>query len=214
MSGKLFSEKVKDIHQDLIDRCKNNDRIAQMKLYDLYYRAVYNTILRMVKDPMEAEDLMQESFLSAFTNIDSFRSDSSFGTWIKKIAIAALFVLIPFIGPLFLAGWGLEITRRVIKEDPEPLPGWSNFGNYLVKGFQLIIIGFVYALPIILIQACTQGAYLAGADNFAGDGASYANMAAGGIGGDGGGIWCSDATILNCTIAFNVAGTGSTSSAT
>ena len=87
MSGKLFSEKVKDIHQDLIDRCKNNDRIAQMKLYDLYYRAVYNTILRMVKDPMEAEDLMQESFLSAFTNIDSFRSDSSFGTWIKKIAI-------------------------------------------------------------------------------------------------------------------------------
>ena len=89
--------------------------------------------------------------------------------WIKKIAIAALFVLIPFIGPLFLAGWGLEITRRVIKEDPEPLPGWSNFGNYLVKGIQLIIIGFVYALPIILVQACTQGAYFAGAENFTGE---------------------------------------------
>ncbi len=91
--------------------------------------------------------------------------------WIKKIAIAALFVLIPFIGPLFLAGWGLEITRRVIKEDPEPLAPWDNLGSYLVKGFQLIIIGFVYALPIILIQACTQGAYLAGAENFTSDGA-------------------------------------------
>lgn len=87
MSRELFSKKVKDIHQDLIDRCKNNDRIAQMKLYDLYYRAVYNSILRMVKDPMEAEDLMQDSFLSAFTNISSFRSESSFGTWIKRIAI-------------------------------------------------------------------------------------------------------------------------------
>jgi len=87
MSGELFSEKVKDIHQDLIDRCRNNDRIAQMKLYDLYYKAVYNSALRILKNPMEAEDVMQEAFLSAFTNIKSFRSDSSFGTWIKKIAI-------------------------------------------------------------------------------------------------------------------------------
>ena len=87
MSGELLKEKVKDIHQDLIDRCKNNDRIAQMKLYDLYYRAVYNSIIRIVKDPMEAEDLMQDTFLNAFTKIDRFRSESSFGTWIKKIAI-------------------------------------------------------------------------------------------------------------------------------
>jgi len=87
MSGELLNEKVKDIHQDLIDRCKLNDQIAQMKLYDLYYKAVYNAALRIVKDPMEAEDIMQESFLNAFTNIRSFRSESSFGTWIKKIAI-------------------------------------------------------------------------------------------------------------------------------
>ena len=82
--------------------------------------------------------------------------------WIKKFAIAALFTLIPIIGPFFLAGWGLEITRRVIVGDPEPLPEWSDFGNYIVKGLQLVIIGFVYALPIILVQACTQGAYAVG----------------------------------------------------
>lgn len=87
MSGNLFSEKVIDIHQDLIDRCMNNDRIAQIKLYDLYYRAVYNSILRIVKDPMEAEDILQDSFLSAFSNLKNFRAESSFGTWIKKIAI-------------------------------------------------------------------------------------------------------------------------------
>jgi len=89
--------------------------------------------------------------------------------WIKKFAIAAIFVLIPFIGPLFLAGWGLELIRRVIVEDPEPLPPWNDFGNYIVKGLQVIIIGFVYALPVILVQACTQGAFIAGSESFSGD---------------------------------------------
>jgi hypothetical protein len=89
--------------------------------------------------------------------------------WIKKFAIAALFTLIPFVGPIFLAGWGLEITRRVIVGDPEPLPPWNDFGNYIIKGIQLIIIGFVYALPIILVQACTQGVFVAGSESFSGD---------------------------------------------
>ena len=89
--------------------------------------------------------------------------------WIKKFVIAALFTIVPIIGPLFLAGWGLEITRRVIVKDPEPLPPWNDFGNYLVKGIQLIVIGFVYALPIILVQACTQGVYIAGSENIYND---------------------------------------------
>lgn len=85
--GDLYNESIKNIHQDLIDRCKNNDRMAQMKLYDLYNRAVYGTIIRLIKDPMETEDLMQDTFLSAYSNINKFRSESSFGTWVKKIAI-------------------------------------------------------------------------------------------------------------------------------
>lgn len=89
--------------------------------------------------------------------------------WIKKFLIAALFTLIPIIGPLFLAGWGLEITRRVIVKDPEPLPPWNDFGNYLVKGIQLIVIGFVYALPIILVQTCIQSVYIAGSENIYND---------------------------------------------
>jgi hypothetical protein len=94
--------------------------------------------------------------------------------WIKKIAIAALFILIPIIGPLFLAGWGLEITRRVIVQDPEPLPDWDDFGGFIVKGLQLIIIGFVYSLPIILVQACMQGVFFGlGADSMSNDDPVY-----------------------------------------
>jgi len=53
----------------------------------LYYKAMYNTSLRIVNDTMEAEDIMQESFLSAFEKIDSYSGTVSFGAWLKRIVI-------------------------------------------------------------------------------------------------------------------------------
>ena len=76
-----------NIHQDLIDRCRKGDREAQFKIYGLYYKAMYNTSLRIVKDPLEAEDIMQESFLSAFEKIDSYSGSVSFGAWLRKIVV-------------------------------------------------------------------------------------------------------------------------------
>lgn len=76
-----------NIHQDLIDRCRNGDRDAQFKIYELYYKAMYNTSLRIVKDETEAEDLMQESFLSAFEKINTYSGTVSFGAWLKKIVV-------------------------------------------------------------------------------------------------------------------------------
>ena len=76
-----------NIHQDLIDKCRDKDRSAQFEIYGLYYKAMYNTSLRMVKDPDEAEDIMQESFLSAFEKIDTYSGTVSFGAWLKKIVI-------------------------------------------------------------------------------------------------------------------------------
>lgn len=74
--------------------------------------------------------------------------------WIKKILIAAVIPLIPIIGSLIAAGWGVEITRRVIQNDPQPLAEWDDFGGYLAKGFKLVIIGLVYALPLIIVGIC------------------------------------------------------------
>ena len=76
-----------NIHQDLIDKCRDKDRSAQFEIYGLYYKAMYNTSLRMVKDPDEAEDIMQESFLSAFEKIETYSGTVSFGAWLKKIVI-------------------------------------------------------------------------------------------------------------------------------
>ncbi|MGB3773647.1 MAG: RNA polymerase sigma factor, partial [Leeuwenhoekiella sp.] len=52
-----------------------------------YYKAMYNASLRIVKDSAEAEDIMQESFLIAFTKLDSFKGDASFGSWLKRIVV-------------------------------------------------------------------------------------------------------------------------------
>jgi RNA polymerase sigma-70 factor (ECF subfamily) len=82
-----LEETVKNIHQDLIDSCKNGDRYAQFRIYKLYYRAMFNTCLRIVNDSAEAEDIMQDSFLDGFRKIKEYKGDGSFGSWLKRIVI-------------------------------------------------------------------------------------------------------------------------------
>jgi RNA polymerase sigma factor (sigma-70 family) len=76
-----------NIHQPLIDRCIQNDREAQFGIYKLYYRSMYNTSLRIVNQTDDAEDIMQESFLTAFQKLDSYKGEVSFGIWLKRIVV-------------------------------------------------------------------------------------------------------------------------------
>ena len=48
---------------------------------------MYNTSLRILKDSFEAEDVMQESFLIAFTKLSTFKGEVTFGSWLKRIVI-------------------------------------------------------------------------------------------------------------------------------
>ncbi len=48
---------------------------------------MYNTSLRVLKDSFEAEDVMQESFLVAFTKLGTFKGEVTFGSWLKRIVI-------------------------------------------------------------------------------------------------------------------------------
>lgn len=77
----------RNIHQDLIDGCRAGDQQAQFQVYKLYYKAMFNTSLRIVNDDMEAEDVMQEAFLSAFEKINTYSGTVSFGAWLKKIVV-------------------------------------------------------------------------------------------------------------------------------
>jgi len=48
---------------------------------------MYNTAIRILKDSFEAEDVMQEAFLTAFTKLDSYKGEVAFGAWLKRIVI-------------------------------------------------------------------------------------------------------------------------------
>ncbi|MFC4634350.1 RNA polymerase sigma factor [Dokdonia ponticola] len=72
---------------DLIPLCKQGQQSAQLEVYNRYYKAMYNTALHIVKDTAEAEDVMQEAFLNAFTKLDSFKGEATFGSWLKRIVV-------------------------------------------------------------------------------------------------------------------------------
>ena len=71
----------------LIAQCRQGDRTAQFEVYNRYYKAMYNTALRIVNDTHWAEDVMQEAFLKAFTKLDSYKGEVAFGAWLKKIVV-------------------------------------------------------------------------------------------------------------------------------
>ena len=48
---------------------------------------MYNTAIRILKDSFEAEDIMQEAFLTAFTKMDSYKGEVAFGAWLKRIVV-------------------------------------------------------------------------------------------------------------------------------
>ena len=75
------------IHAELIDRALQNDPEAQFDLYKKYNAAMYNTALRITRNTALAEDVIQESFLSAFQSLIYYRGDASFGSWLKRIVI-------------------------------------------------------------------------------------------------------------------------------
>jgi hypothetical protein len=92
--------------------------------------------------------------------------------WLKKIGIAGLIQFLPIVGQLALLGWGLEITRRVMRNDPQPLADWTDLAGHLVRGVKMAIIQAVYALPIIVPLLCLAAvSAAAGGDQEAASGA-------------------------------------------
>ncbi len=76
-----------DIHREIIELSKEGNPRAQFQLYKLYSKAMFNICVRMLNSIEEAEDLLQESFTDAFMKLNSFRYESSFGAWLKRIVI-------------------------------------------------------------------------------------------------------------------------------
>jgi RNA polymerase sigma-70 factor (ECF subfamily) len=76
-----------DYKEDLVHGLITNDRQAQYKFYEMYSKAMYNICLRMVRNEMDAEDILQNSFVDAYRSIKNFNFNSTPGAWLKRIVV-------------------------------------------------------------------------------------------------------------------------------
>ncbi|MGS2763958.1 RNA polymerase sigma factor [Sinomicrobium sp. M5D2P9] len=72
---------------DLIEKCRNNDRKAQLKLYRQYCDAMFCVAKRYLANREDAEDAVQESFIKVFKKLHQYREEVAFGAWLKRIVI-------------------------------------------------------------------------------------------------------------------------------
>ena len=82
-----MNQQIYDIHRKLVEDCKAGNRKAYSELYNSYAKAMYNICYRMMNDAEEARDMLQEGFVDAFRRLESFRFESTFGAWLKKIMV-------------------------------------------------------------------------------------------------------------------------------
>lgn len=75
------------LHLELVERCKANDRKAQLKLYRQYCDGMFCVAMRFLKNNVDAEDVVQESFIKAFQKIEQFSGEVTFGAWLKRIVV-------------------------------------------------------------------------------------------------------------------------------
>ena len=81
------TEPVAWTEAEAIRRAQAGDSAAFDFLYQLHSRRVYALCLRMVNNPADAEDLMQEAFLQLFRKISTFRGESAFSTWLHRMTV-------------------------------------------------------------------------------------------------------------------------------
>jgi RNA polymerase sigma-70 factor (ECF subfamily) len=72
--------------EELVRLSKQGDFVAFEELVNRHSPRIYSLLLRLVENREDAEDLLQQTFLSAFENLSSFREEASFRTWLTRIA--------------------------------------------------------------------------------------------------------------------------------
>ena len=124
-----------DRQTDLVKRCQLGERRAQYELYQQYVKAMYNVCLRIVNHDAEAEDVLQEAFIDAFTHINTFRGHSTFGAWLKQIVVNRAIN--------HLRGRRLNLVSLELNQfgddDSADQPDWADVEPYDEAGVQLAV---------------------------------------------------------------------------
>jgi RNA polymerase sigma-70 factor (ECF subfamily) len=149
----------------LILKSKKGNQRAQIKLYDLFCEAMFFISCRYLKNEEEAKDAMQDAFLKAFLNLESYKEDTSFGSWLKKIIINQCLDVIKkkkletvSLENHFLeiveddTSWeyDLDISKKIIENKINQLPDKYKtvLQLYLIEGYDHSEISDILKIPI------------------------------------------------------------------
>lgn len=98
--------------EQLIHKCKNNNRDAQAQLYRQYAKKLYATSLKYSRNKLEAEDNLQDSFIVIFEKIGQYNFKGSFEGWLRRITVNTVLQKYRSKGVFEV------VNERVLKEEP------------------------------------------------------------------------------------------------
>lgn len=107
---------------ELVRAAQTGDENAFPELVSRYENKVYRLALRMMREPQDAEDVLQETFINVFRHLDSFRGDAEFSTWIYRIATNASLMKLRAHKPIASLDEPMEADEDTL---PRELVDWS-----------------------------------------------------------------------------------------
>ncbi|MEM8847620.1 MAG: sigma-70 family RNA polymerase sigma factor [Bacteroidota bacterium] len=152
---------IRFTHKNLVEECKKGIPGSQYELYALYVDAMYNVGYRFLGNREDAEDIIQDSFIDAFKNLDRFKYESSFGAWLKRIVInksinylkAKKIAVVPMEPhefhlteeePIEVDKVDIQKVKKGIAKLPE---GYRQIINlYLIEGYDHVEIGEILSI--------------------------------------------------------------------
>ncbi len=105
-----------------IDKLIRQDRKEYIALVDSYSDRIYRLALRMTGDEQDAEDVLQETFIKVFKNIENFKQLSSLSTWIYRIAMNEALMLLRKHKP---EGYSIDEENEDEDITPRQIASWD-----------------------------------------------------------------------------------------
>jgi len=135
---------------DLIGSCKKGNRSSQYRIYLMYSDAMFSICRRFIDNDADAEEVLQDSFVKAFTKIGKLKEESKFGSWLKRITINEC---VNFINKKRIVfeefndntseaadedETEVEISPEILKKEIEKLPAGCRviFNLYLIEDYR------------------------------------------------------------------------------
>ena len=140
-----------NIHAPLIEECRNGNTRAQFRLYNQYCKAMFNLAYRILNNREDAEDMLQETFIECFRCIGSFRFESTFGAWLKRIMVNKC---INHLKKKKIDLTLCETLPAVIDEEDEEVK--YDTGK-IFKGIELLPDGYRIILTLYLLEGYDHG---------------------------------------------------------